>query len=386
MNHKCLIYLQEKKLINAGGPLGYNYNLKCGLDNLQHNVEFLQTDAGGELTNKLKKIKNKFIRSFLKGIRDLFRYIKLFVPFGHKSSVDLNKYSLIHFHDTFDYYNIRRSLKKYKGKTILTTHSPILPSVEIGQGVEKWVRIMFFYIFLFEKHIDKYVLKRVDYIISPCENAMDSYARYWRDFNFYTQGKVLYLLTGSNRENITSMTETEVREKYSLSCSKFNICYLGRHNKVKGYDFLKKLALQINDEDIQFVIGGNLGPLYPPKSKNWKEIGFTKDALAIMKYSDVYISCNIDTYFDLATIQALSVGTIVVTRRVGGNIFFEKNSFPGVYLFDNMEELIEIVYKLKCLSAIEREKIKKLILINYEKYFNVIKFAEGYLEIINNII
>ena len=207
MQNKCLIYLPESKLNNAGGPLGYNYNLKCGLDNLEHNVEFLQSQDGG-LTNKLKKINNKFIKSLFKGIRDLFVLLKLFFPFGHKSKLDLSQYSVIHFHDTFNYYNLRKSLKKYKGKTVLTTHSPILPSVEKRTGYEKWVKILFFYVFIFDKHIDKYAIKHVDYIISPCENAMDSYSKYWREFNQYAQNKTLYLLTGSVKENI-SMSEED---------------------------------------------------------------------------------------------------------------------------------------------------------------------------------
>ena len=160
---------------------------------------------------------------------------------------------------------------------------------------------------------------------------------------------------------------------------------MGRHCKVKGYDFLKKYAQLSTDPDIRFVIGGNPGPLYPPKSENWKELGFTKNALAIMKYADVYISCNTDTYFDLATIQALSVGTIVVTTRVGGNLFFEKNNFPGVYLFSDIEELNNIITNLKSMSNAEREAIKSNILASYEEYLSVKKFAENYLEIIDKI-
>lgn len=387
-NKKILIYLNENDLKNAGGPLGYNYNLLTGLNkNNIKNIYFIKKNKPAvNITLKLKKIKHLFIRSFLKGIRDAVRYIKLFLPCNHNSVIDLSNYDVVHFHDPIDMYNVRKSLKKYTGKVIYTTHSPILPCVEIGLGVEKWVRVLFFWLFLFEKKIDKYCFKRTDYIISPCENAMDSYSKYLKKFDEITKNKVRYLLTGcDNSEKILS--KEEVESKYNISSDYFNITFLGRHNKVKGYDFLCKLGKTMaNYADVRFIIGGNQGPMYDPCIKNWKEIGFTKDALSLMKYCDIYISCNLDTYFDLATIQALSVGTPVITRRVGGNLFFEKNKVPGVYLFDTIEDIVAYIEKIKAMDELEKARLKEEILKAYNEYFTIDKFSIGYYEILKKIV
>ena len=385
MNKKVLIYEEKSKLANFGGPLGYCYNLKEGLKAINEEVYFLDT-LGDKvtMTASLKKIGNKFIRSILKGIRDLGIYLKIFLPFKHSSPVDLNEYDVVHFHDSRVMYGVRNSLKKYKGKVLLTSHSPILPSVELGQGVEKWVRILFFFIFLFEKRIDHYAFKRANYIISPCENAMDSYSKYWKGFKNAVNGKVLYLLTGSQKEDL-HFDEAEIKSKYSLHNDMFNVVYLGRHNKVKGYDFLKTVASNIKNEKVRFVVGGNLGPLYPPKLPNWTEIGFTKEALQIMQCADAYISCNTDTYFDLATIQSLSVGTPVITRRIGGNLFFEKNNIPGVFLFDSIAEIEKHISFLEHMSQEQKNQMKKSILESFDKLFNEVVFAKNYVSLINEL-
>ena len=382
---KILIYLEENELKNAGGPLGYNYNLKKGLLKFNNDVNFLKTKVSNpSLTSKLKKIKNRFLRSFLKGVRDLFRYIKLYLPFGHLSKVDLVEYDIVHFHDTFDLYDVRNSLKKFDGTVVLTTHSPILPCKEIGAGVEKWVRVIFFPIFLFEKKIDKYAFNRTNYIISPCEDAMNSYSKYWRKFDAVTREKVKYLITGVYVNDFDS-DEEFIRNKYFLNKDNFNITYLGRHNKIKGYDYLKRIASSINDDSVRFIIGGNSGPIKPLKDKKWIEIGFTKDAFPIMKYSNIYISCNKDTYFDLATIQALSCGTIVLTKRNGGNLYFEKSNFPGVYLFSTVDEALNLITKIKEMSVEEIKLISNKIKENVKKHFDIDKFANDYLELMENL-
>lgn len=386
---KCLIFIEKEKLNNAGGPLGYNYNLKMGLDEINDDsiqIDFLENHINNNsLTSRFKKINNKFVFSTLKGIRDLSYYLKLFSPFGHNSSININNYDFIHFHSTFDLFNIRKALKKYKGKILLTSHSPILPSVEIGQGVEKWIRVLFFWLFLFERKIDKYSFKNANYIVSPCEEATYSYSKYWKGYKKNTESKTKYLVTGCVSIE-QSYEENTIRSKYSMDKGKFNIVFLGRHNKLKGYDILKSYGeLLKKDDNIRFIIGGNKGKIKPPILNNWIELGFTKDALAIMKYANVYVSCNSDTYFDLATIQALSVGTPVITKMNGGNLYFKNNNFPGVYLFNNFKEFNSIITYLRNLDSNEYSILSENITSSFKKTFSEKVFARNYIELLKNL-
>lgn len=395
---KVLIYIEERHLKNAGGPLGYNYNLKYGLDSIgAKNVYFLNNgsskiesraqnikNSSGSLKRKL--LYNRFVRSVYGGFKHMIEYIKVILKRGDKKT-RFDDFDVVHFHSALDLYKCQKQLKNYRGVVLLTTHSPIMPSYELKRDYEKWTRILFFYVYWFGKHIDLCAMRRADYIVTPCENAMDSYSRYSRKYSVLTKNKFINLLTGCIDQKGLDINEESIKKKYGISDHYFNIAYLGRHNKVKGYDILKQYAAKMNGtiEDVCFIIGGTIGPCHPPKLDNWKELGFTKDAVGIMKCCDVYVSCNRDTYFDLATIQALSVGTIVITTRVGGNLFFEKGNIPGVFLFSTYDEFLEIVSKIKAMSQLERDSLKLKIIDTFNKLFDSLSFAKKYVDMVESL-
>lgn len=387
MRH-ILIYLKKDSLKNTGGPIGYNYNLAIGLNKINLNnisIDFLPGDSKiSSVKSKFKHIKSKFLFSLFKGLRDLIYFLKLIFPFKHKSIVNLNNYDIVHFHSTFDMYNCRKSLKKYNGIILITTHSPILPSVEIISGYEKWIKILFFAIFINYKRIDKYCFKKCSRIISPCSHAMDSYSKYLKGYNELVKDKFEYLLTGC--ETKRNISKEDILNKYNINPNKTNITFLGRHSKLKGYDFIVDLSKTIDKNRVDFIIGGKLGPLYPPKSSNWKELGFINDALDVMATCDIYISANSDTYFDLAIIQAISVGDIVVAKKNGGSLFFEDHTkFPGIFLFDNYNECVKILNQIININKQDKNKLKEINKLTYMNNFTPEKFAESYVKIIDNL-
>lgn len=382
---KTLIFIEKDKLANVGGPVGYNYNLKCGLDEIgANNIYYLETQAQSEIKSKFSKIKSKFIKSFLRGLRDVMNYIHLYLPFGHRSSINFNEYDAIHFHSTMDFYKYRNSIKEFKGETFITTHSPVLPSREMRIYVQKWARIIFFFVYMLDKRIDKYCFKHASYVITPCKNAMDSYKKTLKSMDKIVGDRYLYLTTGCIDYDKPVDYENE-RKRFFYNPGMLNVVFIGRHNKVKGYDFLVKSAniSNKNNYGINYIIGGS-GPIVPPTIDNWHEIGFTKEALLITKIADVYVSCNTDTYFDLATIQALSVGTLVLTRRIGGNLYFEENDVKGVFLFTDMNDFFEKLNYIKNLSVEEKNDLKEQ---NREFYLKELKediFAKRYIGLIEN--
>lgn len=388
---KILIYLNKNNLVNSGGAEGYNYNLKKGLDvvNNKYNINYLSCDNSNsnvaQATKKIKKIQNKFFYALLKGIRDLFRYISII--FSKKTAiVDLKEYDCVHFHDTFDMYKCKNSLKNYSGKVILTTHSPLMPYKERLNGIPKFIKYLFFPVFFYSKNFDVYAIKRADFIVAPNEFATESYKKSWGKYDTYALNKTKYLLTGIYGDDELK-SRLEICQKYNISNDKFLVAFLGRHDKVKGYDSLSRVAINLqNFKNIHFVIGGNIKPLYPPTIDTWSELGYVNDSRDVMHAADVYVSANSDTYFDLSLLQALSSGTIILARNVGGNKYFSSIAAKGVILFNSDDELYD---KLIELSKYSNDKLKELRQLNkslFDTYFNHVTFANNYILVLDSIL
>ena len=136
-----LVYMREGSLSKSGGPSGYNFALKQQLDLMNvPNIEYIHKNTKSVLkANSLgNNIKTKWYGQILKSIKDVLRWsYNLFYPFHHPD-VDLEKYDIIHFHSTLSMYEIRRALKKYKGKVVLTSHSPSVLSQERFEMLTPW--------------------------------------------------------------------------------------------------------------------------------------------------------------------------------------------------------------------------------------------------------
>ena len=167
--------------------------------------------------------------------------------------------------------------------------------------------------------------------------------------------------------------------------------YIGRHNKVKGYDFLKELGIKVLEKynDVVFVIGGEIsGEILPIEDKNWVEFGWTKEGYNIIKNSDIFVLPNEKTYFDLILLEVLSMGTPVLLSETGGNKYFKKYDESGLFYFEkyNLNQALEkfdMAYKLwknKKLS-LEGEKNYKI----FEKDFTVNIFGENYAKLYDKI-
>ena len=122
---KLLIYYPESMLKPVGGPAGYLFNLRQGLDTL--NKEELPIDvsfyeAAPKSLRDTVKNKDKIpkrLREFRRAVDDIF-YEKKAYPLDEK----LYQYDMIHFHSIDAMYLCRKTLENYKGTVILTSHSP----------------------------------------------------------------------------------------------------------------------------------------------------------------------------------------------------------------------------------------------------------------------
>ena len=123
---KLLIYYAESMLKPVGGPSGYLYNLKQGLDTLEKSeelpVDISFYEAAPKSLRDTVKNKDKIpkrLREFRRVIDDIF-YERKAYPLDES----LYQYDMIHFHSIDAMYLCRKTLENYKGKVILTSHSP----------------------------------------------------------------------------------------------------------------------------------------------------------------------------------------------------------------------------------------------------------------------
>lgn len=387
---KELIYLDEKALSPAGGPLGVGYYIyeeaKKASD---QEIYFLSSDAKAkENEAKQKKFLYKFprITKIVRSIRHIREYRKMiYAPSNVPGRFD--EYDIVHFHSTIDMYKQRKNLEGYKGKIILTSHSPIPLTQELYAACATKFERHFFEKKKaeFEK-MDRWSFMNADYIIFPCPEAEEPYFNNWEEYKKIKEVKkncYRYVLTGISPKEV-KISKDETRSKYNIGAYDFVVVYVGRHNEVKGYGNLKKLGEKIlnNTDNTKFLIAGREGPLTRLVNPNWIEIGFTKDPYSIISAGDIFILPNNETYFDLVFIEVLSLGKIVVASRTGGNRYYEKAGVKGVFLYNTLNEAEELINKIKNMSNEEKVALEKANKEFYEKNLTGKVFYNNYKKVV----
>ena len=125
MDKKVLIYMPEDLLAPVGGPRGYLYNLKQEIDRRGIiNIYFLPP------SEKSKIVLPSFLSGIWNSLSYTFSLYKGLYGNNHSAQIDLNEFDIIHFHDTWRMFISQDSLKTYKGKVVLTSHSPTILSKE----------------------------------------------------------------------------------------------------------------------------------------------------------------------------------------------------------------------------------------------------------------
>lgn len=395
---KVLIYLHQDELAPIGGPKGYNYNLLQGLKELgvidnPDSIQFCYLpgrSAAAGTNDRIQKMKNKTLQEAVKAAKSIYKKGRMMYGHKHVSEVDLSDYDAVHFHLTMDLYWAKDSLKDYKGKVLLTSHTPTMPSKEIYSLLTNFEKKYMKWFYKKLPEIDQFAFSRADYIIFPCPEAEEPYYHKWpgyEEVHKKNNQKYLYIATGTG-EKTAPVPRSVIRKKYGIPDDAFVVSYVGRHNEIKGYSTLKEIGKRVLDEhkDVYFLIAGREGPLYHLENKRWIEVGWTNDPGSIIKASDVFMLPNKETYFDLVMLEVLSIGQIVLASRTGGNKYFSKFNTKGIILYDKAEEAVA---ELKFLMNMENEKRKLLREGNRNIYLNNFTnsaFAQNYLELIQSIL
>ena len=356
---KLLIYYPEDALEPKGGPAGYLYNLKKGLEecrkqeNLPVDISFYSNMPSGiENNSELRKRIPKRLLEFRRALNDA-RFLRKKFPIDN----GMFAYDIIHFHSAEKMYLCRDFLNQYHGKVILTSHCPC------GIYKERIDKLNPFDYKLMRNQIDKleeldrYAFERADYIIFPCKDAEEPYFNTWpRYTSIRKDEKYRYMPTGIiachakiNRENY--------RKKYGIPNDAFVISYVGRHNEIKGYTDLRQMGEQVlKDPNTYFLIGGKEEPIKGLNNDRWIEVGWTTDPYSLIAASDVFVLPNRETYFDLVLLEVLSLGIPVVLSDTGGNKFFKKYDLKGLKYFSSVDQGVEAI---KCFQLMDKQIRKK---------------------------
>ena len=386
---KILIYHNEEKIIPIGGPSGYLYNLKLGLEAISDkSVSFLK---GDKRRHKKKAIFNHLPRQFqflFQKAKRVLRIKKMLTVSVHAGTNKYDGFDLIHFHETFTLYNNRFALINFSGKIVVQSHSPLPFHMEFSadkKGFEKR---------FYEKHLKElelanaYAFDRADYIIFPCPEAEEPYYSNWEMYSYIhdrNKDKYRYLQTGI--EDVSGNL-ANVRVEYGIPKDAFVISYVGRHNTIKGYDILKTIGemLLLQFSNIYILVAGKEYPLPSSIHTRWIEIGWTGDPYSVIAESDVFILPNRETYFDIVMLEALSVGQIVIASRTGGNKVFAKYHDSGIFLYETLDECIIYVEKIMKMGNEEKNRLRNTNREIFLNYYNNKLFAKNYIDLVGSLV
>lgn len=321
-----VVFLSENVNIRAGGPSGY-------IANLEHAIN------ESKIPNKIVFINATMLGRQIKRINFVGRMLCFYVPVSRVRhnmrrniikyltnrlfAKELDKYDFrtITVHSVYDVLFAKKYIKsrKLSAKILQMSHSPQPPSEEshdrdLAEGIpDADAR------YAVAQKVERDAFTAADMYIFPSAEAVECYSGALTYFDeLLKTHPIKYVRTGC-RPLQTDKTRDEMRKKYNVK-TPYVVTYIGRHNEIKGYDFLQKMAKQILDkrDDITFLVGGRVGKIPPLEHPRWIELGQINPA-EVLVATDVFILPNRQTYFDLILLEVLSTGIHVVASNTGGN-------------------------------------------------------------------
>lgn len=388
---QVLIWDKHIALKNSGGPNGYLFNIKeylnenpsnvvkfySDLANRQDSNNYIQPSRANSRVKRLKCKINKILS-------DKF-WFKIYMIYFHNQTLcddDLyivNQFDYVHVHLLTQFKRFYRD-PRVKSKIILTTHTPEPLVDELSsESVSRFFKYFpFVRNYLIKKEGAVYL--NADYLMFPVKSALEVYENaspILKKVFEKAKEKTFFVPTSIYPNEVITNNKQYTSE---IDKRKLIVCYIGRHNVVKGYDSLKRLASNYlrSHDNTKFVIGGQEGPLRRIENDNWVELGWI-NTHQLLSEVDVFVLPNKETYFDIVALEVLRQGVPIVMTRTGGNKWYEDTNVKGTYFFEydnyiSFESAIEKIERIK--------KENKLEALNNEirEYFISKLSMKGYIE------
>lgn len=383
MKKRIGIFLNRDLKMNAGGPSGYLYNLKLGLDEFDNNIEFFTKETSRNNTDANVQKKKKYSAVY-SDLRLALSYILKGKKIKNKIDPKMYNMDCIHVHASEDLWALK-AIIGYKGKIVFTPHRPETLANEVitTQQLLNDTNYSFPILRQVCDFIETYSYKNADAFIFPSKGAAKIYEKFPGFIRYAINKPMQFVYTGTRDVNVTANINDydELRKD-----GKLTFAYVGRHNYIKGYDLLINAFQQIDVNKVKVVCAGAQSNIEAPKSKNWVELGYIKNANSLMKAVDCVVIPNRNTYFDLVIIEALAVGAIVITSSTGGNVDLAEDT-DGLILFEsgNVESLDKAISTFLELSDDEKTRMKENNRKLYESRCAIGCFARAYSVAVNKL-
>lgn len=397
---RVLIWDKNETLSNSGGPRGYMWNIKQYLDtNPTAEVKFYSDILNGD--NCVKRT-----LSFYHPIRILLylldkcriplakQLMGVYFAVGALTSEEKDKikaFDYVHFHSIYMMNAYGPQIKALGLKVILTTHSPELAIDEIFSVSSKYSKFLSKHkkIKIFFAKREKKYLESADYLMYPVPQVkdcyIDPYAKNIKEYLLSNPQKIFYVPTGIIDQNESKVPNSHYLEGLNIPRNAIKICYVGRHNEIKGYPYLKKIAKEVLNyrRDVYFIIGGQQSEELPLEDKNWIELGWV-NTKSLLKEIDYFILPNKVTYFDIIALEILRAGVPLITTYTGGNKYLSAINTGGIHFIPN-EDVKEAG---KVILSIVNDETKNKGILNrriFEEEFSLASYLKRYIDSIQKL-
>lgn len=306
-------------------------------------------------------------------------------------SIEVPGTHLIHAHTTIEAVHLIKAMHRRPNRPLiaLTSHCPEAPFLEwsenfrvAGADPQAVQRYRDSY-----EDVDRFAFKNADCLIFPCREAMEPYYQKMPDFERIIQGKPLFFLpTGAPAPSLR-YGRSAIRERFNIPEDAFVIGYIGRHNAVKGYDILSRVAAEVLElqPHARILCAGRAGPLPAPVHPRWIEAGWLDSPGDLIDAFDVFVLPNRQTYFDLVGLEVLSVGTALAASDTGGNRYLAKVS-PGVELFKTETELRDLLLDIAVRPIARGMGLRLANRKSFLDNFALSRFAQTYRQLVRDIL
>lgn len=368
------IYLSNGINHYMGGPRGYVANLSDGCAESHLDLSIVQSMASPDEPPVI----NDAARKSFPSLRRIAHFFTYGMSIRRRSKDALDRYDLVHVHDSIEVLYLRWLLG-YRGQIVLTPHRPEpLSSEMIGRFDSYATSRQYRACRAFYKWIEIRSYKEADAFLFPSPGAEGIY-RGFPGYAKHSLGKpVEYVMTGVRKKPVCQESR-EYRYSLGLYDDDFLVAYLGRHNRVKGYDLLAGLAGSIADAGVKVVCAGAIGDADIPDVSSWTEVGYISNPQDLINSADVVVVPNRETYFDLIIIEVLAAGKMVITSDTGGNVDIASQT-DGVLLFKAGDEsdLLKRIIEVREMSQDELRRRELENIRFYESHCSLTQFARGY--------
>lgn len=218
-------------------------------------------------------------------------------------------YPWIWFHDVKNMAACLDLIQPHQ-KVILQPHCPELPSEEVAaqdypEDAVAWYRAA-----------ERRAFARADVCILPNKDTVPIFSSLMRQ-----DQRVEYLLSGCRQQIARFTLPLDPAYVYYL--------YLGRRIPIKGFDLVMEAFQRAHkaNSSLRLLL---IGPGEPARVPGVIDVGHTTEPASWLAACDYLVSANRQSYFDLAVMEALSLGTPLIIACTGGHRFFADANSPGI--------------------------------------------------------